>query len=82
MKLSFEDAKRQYIYRYTMEHIPGWARRPCEGNGKFYAPQYSTDREWYDKTQFPPDSGHKTDCCSSDQSWPLGQWLDKPYMKA
>lgn len=77
---SFENACRQYVHRYTMEHVPDWARRPHEG--RYYAPHFRTDREWYEHTRFPgePDYlGVKGDCYTTGQTWPLGQWLDAPY---
>lgn len=81
-KISFEDAKRRFVHRYTMEHKPAWAKLPC--NGRFYAPQYSTDQEWFDKTKFPGERGYpfgdrESDCYSSGQSWPLGQWLEEEF---
>ena len=79
-KLSFEEAKRMYVHRYTMEHIPSWAKNPVD-NRKYYAPQYRTDKEWYDNTVFPPHNGFKDHCTSTNQSWPLGQWLENPYKK-
>jgi hypothetical protein len=77
--ISLATAKDQYVHRYTMEHIPAWARKPV--NGKYYAPGYRTDQEWYEKTVFPGEQGHprKEDhCMSGEPSWPMGQWLDKP----
>lgn len=79
-KLTFEEAKRRYVHRYTMEHVPNWAFRPHQG--RYYAPQYRTDREWYDNTIFPREEGHHgegTDCYSTNSSWPMGLWLDRPY---
>lgn len=80
--ISFDNAKRQYTQRYTMEHAPAWTRKPCEGNGLFYAPQFRSDAEWYENTVFPGEQGkpRKDDhCYTTGQTWPLGQWLDKPY---
>ena len=74
-KLSFEQATARFGYRYTMEHVPNWAKKPCK-NGKFYAPQYRTDQEWYDNTVFPPQAKY---CTQSNESWPLGRWLDTPF---
>ena len=77
--MTFEQAKAAYVHRYTMEHVPAWARRPAP-NGKFYAPQFRTDREWFEATLFPPANPfHKRNCHTGNQSWPLGQWLDKPF---
>ena len=78
---SIKTAKAQYPHRYTMEHVPLWASKPCE-NGKYYAPQYRTDQEWYDNTVFWPDKRcDKDNCYSNNQSWPLGEWLDAPYKR-
>lgn len=80
--ISFEQAKAAYVHRFTMEHIPQWAKKPMD-NGKYYAPQYTSDREWYDNTLFPPHafsiSKRDTSCHSTNQSWPLGKSLDRPY---
>jgi hypothetical protein len=79
-KPTLGEAKSMYPHRYTMEHVPRWALKPCS-NEKWYAPQYRNDKEWYDNTVFPPESGFRTSCVSSGQTWPLGHWLDTPYKK-
>jgi hypothetical protein len=76
-KLSFEEAKRMYVHRFTVEYIPAWADKPAP-NGKYYAPQFLTDQEWYDHTIFPPQSPFPDSCYTTGQTWPLGQWLDAP----
>jgi hypothetical protein len=88
-KLSFEQAKAAYLQRFTMEHVPTWAaRRPCDSGGTatwYYAPQYRSDKEWYDNTRFPGEPGWigiGTDCHSTNPSWPLGQHLDQPYRRS
>ena len=80
MKISFEQAKREYVHRYTCEHVPQWALVCNPQTGDYYAPQYYTDYEWYINTVFPPDNPyHARDCFSSRQTWPLGLRLtDKP----
>jgi hypothetical protein len=78
---TFEQAKAKYVNRFTMEHVPAWAKKPM-ANGKYYAPQYESDAEWYASTLFPGEPGHhngKNHCQSSNQTWPLGQFLDAPY---
>jgi hypothetical protein len=83
-KISFEDACRQYVHRFTMDHVPEWARTPLKV-GKYYAPQYRSDREWYDNTVFPGEPGHygtRNECNTHGQTWPLGQWLTEPFHKA
>jgi hypothetical protein len=80
--VTFEQAKARYLMRYTMEHVPQWARQEC--NGRYYAPHFRTDREWYDNTKFKGEDGWLgvgTDCYTTGQTWPLGQWLDKPYTR-
>ena len=81
---SFEAACRTYVHRFTMEHVPSWASgQPIVG--KFYAPQFRTDKEWYDNTTFPGEAGHlggRRHCHTSGQTWPLGKLLDAPYVKS
>ena len=83
--ITLATAQAQYPNRYTLEHIPTWAkRRPCDSGGTstlYYAPQYRTDTEWYENTVFPGEGGkpkRDDDCFSSNQSWPCGQWLERP----
>lgn len=74
----------RYINRYTVDYVPAWTRTPCEGNGKFYAPQFASDSEWYENTKFPGEPGHHgmgDDCYTSGQTWPLGNWLDAPFVE-
>lgn len=83
-KVSFEDAKRQFVHRFTMDHVPDWAFKRAP-NGRFYAPQYASDEEWYERTLFKGDDGHDGGsryCDSRRQTWPLGEWLDKPYRRS
>lgn len=78
--MTLERAKAIYVHRYTMEHIPEWAKKPAN-NGMYYAPQFASDEEWYKNTLFPPHNplGPKvTDCFTTGQTWPLGKWLNKP----
>lgn len=83
-KVSFEQACAQYVHRFTVDHVPQWARKPCD-NGKYYAPQFASDREWYDTATFPGEPGlhgNCKHCISTGQTWPLGDWLDAPYRRA
>jgi|SRR5580700_298042 hypothetical protein len=80
-KVSFEQACARFVHRYTMDHVPQWARRVRE-NGSFYAPQFASDREWYERTIFPGEPGvhgNSSHCYTSGQTWPLGQSLARPY---
>ncbi len=80
--LTFEQATARYVHRFTGDYIPDWAKRPHKG--KYYAPQFRTDREWYDNTRFPKESGwlsRGTDCYTTGQTWPLGHWLAEPFTK-
>lgn len=81
--LTFEEATARYVNRYTMEFVPAWSQRPLEP-GKFYAPSYRTDREWYDNTVFPGESMFckSGNCHSSGQTWPLGMWLKNRFIKS
>lgn len=96
-RLSFEDACRKYVHRYTMEHVPAWSqRRPVDDNCtdnsedsfKYYAPHFRTDKEWYEHTLFPGDDGYpfpprtrRFGAYTVGQTWPLGLRLDKPYTR-
>lgn len=84
--ITLKEAKRRYVHRYTLEHVPLWGVGAVTHapNGLYYAPQYATDQEWYDNTSFPGENGSSRRakyCESRNQSWPLGQWLDAPYRK-
>lgn len=78
--ISFEHAKARYVHRYTMEHVPEWTQTPF-GDGKFPAPQFRTDREWYDATKFHGEDplADERHCYTSGQTWPLGKTLKEPY---
>lgn len=79
---TLEQACAKYVHRFTMEHVPRWARDTAT-NGKYYAPHFRSDAEWYANTYFPgePDHPAPTDdyCYTHDQTWPLGKWLDAQY---
>jgi len=76
----------RYVHRFTMEHVPEWARRGQMPNGRHYAPQFRSDAEWYANTVFPgepspmaPEFG-ADNCYTSGQTWPLGATLAAPYV--
>ena len=81
--ISFEQAKAQFVHRFTMEHVPIWAKDQ-RGDGTFYAPQYSSDLEWYQSTKFKGESelADKSHCYASGQTWPIGKALPQPYSKS
>lgn len=80
--ISFEQAKREFINRFTMEHVPLWAKQ-VRKDGTFYAPQYATDFEWYNKTAFVGECelSSRSTCYSHSPSWPMGMALNAPYSK-
>ncbi len=81
--ISFEQACSLYTLRFTLEHVPPWGRRPSAATGLFYAPNYVSDREWYDNTLFPGDTypnGERVKFAQSrHHTFPLGRWLTAPY---
>ncbi|MBA8798658.1 hypothetical protein FHW77_002377 [Agrobacterium sp. RC10-4-1] len=84
-KITFAEAKRQYPNRFTMEHVPQWAKASHYHTARkeylHYAPQHGSDREWYENTVFPGE-GPEADRnhCFSTPSWPLGHgWLKEPF---
>jgi hypothetical protein len=80
-KLSFEQAKARFVHRYTMEHVPAWSQWPH--NGKYYAPQFASDREWYENSLFPGESplAGRKHCYTNNPTWTLGQWLDARFTR-
>lgn len=79
---SLEQARAQFVHRFTLEHVPAWARQQRE-DGTFYAPQFATDREWYDNTLFHGESelADRHHCHTGAPTWPMGQSLTSPYIK-
>lgn len=66
-----------------MEHIPEWSKR-IRSNGTYYAPAYSSDIEWYENTIFPGEEdipNRSRFCRSSNQSFPLGEYLKTPFTR-
>lgn len=75
----FEQAKAQYVHRYTMEHKPVWANKP-KSDGRYYAPQYLTDKEWYDNNYLHLNPLHdKGHCRTQNTTWPLGKTLASSF---
>lgn len=81
---TLKEAQARYVHRFTMDHVPEWAREK-RSDGTYYAPQYRSDKEWYDNSLFPGDKDYPFkgwmdgSCCSRNETWPLGQSLDKPF---
>ena len=81
-KITFTEAKRKFPARFTMEHVPEWAKKRCVDGGGYYAPQYETDREWYENTFFPGEKGvpsYSRRIIETNKTWPLGGKLKKPF---
>lgn len=81
--ISFEIACARYPHRFTLEHVPTWARASL--GDKYYAPQFRSDREWYENTKFPGELDKaflQGGCYTTGQTWPRGQWLDAPYQRS
>lgn len=80
-RISLAAAKAQYPHRYTAEHVPAWAKEPLS-LGRFYAPQYASDAEWYENTAFPGEANcYAADHCVSNwQTWPHGKWLGAVFV--
>lgn len=84
-RMSFEEACRRYVHRYTVDHFPQWAKKPVvpEGMGRirFYAPQWRSDREWYEYHLFPPHNPFSKTSCHATRvpTFPMGLWLSDPW---
>ena len=55
-KITLAQAQAAYPHRFTLEHKPQWAKDQ-RVDGSYYAPQYSSDAEWYERTYFPGEAG-------------------------
>lgn len=79
--MSFSEACARYVHRFTLEHIPACARHMNGNNLMYNAPQYASDKEWYDRTFFHGEHELATarHCYSTCPTWPLGKWLAAPY---
>ena len=76
---------RTFIHRFTMDHVPAWAREK-RGDGSYYAPHFASDDEWLSNTSFAVKADGRLDarfshCDSSGLTWPLGDSLTAPYRK-
>lgn len=86
-KLTLDQARARYPHRFTMDYSPRWAKEPFEAGplaGKYPAPQYASDLEWYENTVFPGEPGLHGNCkhCQSGRpTWPLGLTLTLPYSR-
>lgn len=85
---TFVQACATYVHRYTLDHVPAHVRKPyahSELGVVYYAPQYASDWEWYERTRFPGEPGlhgNSRHCESGEGSWPLGKgFLVAPYVK-
>ena len=86
--ISFEAACMGYKNRFTCENVPAWSSQSFREQGGdsdlFCAPQYKTDKEWYDNTDFPGENGNnlKNSCYSHNASWPMGKSLVSPFRRS
>lgn len=73
-------ARAQFTNRFAAEHVPAWARQQAP-NGRYYAPQYASDADWYAHTLFNGEHplAARGECFSTEPTWPLGKWLDAPH---
>lgn len=75
------DARRNYLNRYTREHVPLWTRKTRD-DGRAYPLQFASDSEWLARSLFPVTVrkggklGEHTKAgrayCHSSPSWPDG----------
>ena len=81
-RITFAQARAQFVHRFTMEHVPQWAKTRRD-DGTYYAPQFRSDKEWYENTLFHGESefADKRHCYTSGQTWPLGKSLSAPFTR-
>lgn len=71
------EALRSYVYRFTAEHRPDWARKEWK-DGKPYPVQFASDADWLAHTDFPVTKSGKLASrkdCQSYPTWPLNPEL-------
>ena len=82
---TFATACAQFRNRFTMEHVPAWAREPFGPDNLYPAPHFRSDAEWYANTKFPGEPGLHGNCrhCETNGlTWPLGRApLPEPYRR-
>lgn len=78
-ELSFADqqaVKAAFVYRYTLDNIPQWARE-LRPDGTAYMPQFRSDQEWLANTWFSVNEhgywNQKENMCCSKSLFPFGQ---------
>lgn len=67
------EVKARYVYRYTGEHKPDWARKPRPSGGP-YPVQFRDDADWLAHTFFPVTKrgllAERPGTCRSYPTWP------------
>jgi hypothetical protein len=66
-------ALARFIYRFTGEHCPEWARKPMP-NGTAYPVHFATDAEWLANSSFDVTASGRLSkrhgFCESRPTWP------------
>lgn len=79
--LTFAEAleTEQAARRFTPEHIPEWAHIRRRGDVRYPAPQYRSDREWYERSGVQGVPLPFDPAKVSAATFPFGQFLPRPY---
>lgn len=68
-----QHALRRFLYRYTREHIPQWAKKEWK-DGKPYPLEFDSDADWLAHTRFAVcrngQLDERTAHCESNPTWP------------
>ncbi len=76
-----EQVKRAFVYRFTGQHVPAWARQPMP-NGQAYPLQFADDSDWLANTYFwitkKGELCKRHNYCESHQTWPNNPELRTP----
>lgn len=64
---------RRFVYRYTRDRVPGWAKR-ARPDGSAYPVQFDSDRDWLCHTWFAVRKDgaldERVNSCQSSPTWP------------
>lgn len=81
--LSIDEARRRFVKRFTLNHIPHWAKHKLP-NGKYPGPRYESDQHWYATSEFIGfgATGVRKYIREGKPTYPVGRFLDAPFTKA
>jgi hypothetical protein len=79
-----DDCLRQFVHRFTKQHVPAWANKEWK-DGITYPVQFASDAEWLSYTFFEVtvkgELSKRVHYCESSPTWPDNPELRKETVK-